>query len=96
MARSSKILENLGFTPENTLFGSSICPDEINNELGDLANLLYSKWGEEFPMGGLAGIPFVGPTGYNAFSHHVPENGNILLLFGPHVSISSKGKIGFY
>jgi hypothetical protein len=47
-------------------------------------------------MGGLSGIPFVGSTGFNAFAHHVPENGNILVMFGPHVSVSPNGNIGFY
>lgn len=26
-----------------------------------------------FHMGGLAGIPFTGKTGYAAYSHHVPD-----------------------
>ena len=34
LARTSDVLDGLGFTPENTLFGSSFCPDEINNAEG--------------------------------------------------------------
>ena len=33
--RSARLLNRFGFTPKNTLYGQSICPDEINNEKGD-------------------------------------------------------------
>mmetsp|Transcript_124521 Transcript_124521/g.311366 ORF Transcript_124521/g.311366 Transcript_124521/m.311366 type:complete len:827 (+) Transcript_124521:82-2562(+) len=88
--------ERWGFTPENTLFGSSICPDEINNEKGDLVDIMKEFWGECFPLGGIGGAPFVGKTGFKAFSHHVPEDGNIIMLFGPHVAISESGEVGKY
>jgi len=88
--------ETWGFTPDNTLFGSSICPDEINNEKGDLVDIMKEYWGECFPLGGIGGAPFVGKTGFKAFSHHVPEDGNIIMLFGPHVAISESGEVGKY
>lgn len=90
------MVEQFGFTPENTLFGTCICPDEINNEKGDLADRMKDYWGECFPMGGIGGAPYVGKTGFMAFSHHVPENGNVLILFGPHVAISETGEVGKY
>ena len=77
-----------GLTAENTIYGQSICPDEINNEKGDLATLMADHWGECFPMGGIGGAPFVGKTGFGAFSHHVPDDGHIIILFGPHIAIS--------
>ncbi|KAK3269280.1 hypothetical protein CYMTET_22272 [Cymbomonas tetramitiformis] len=89
-------LEPLGFTPENTIYGQSICPDEINNEKGNLSSLMAEHWGECFPMGGIGGVPFVGKTGFMAFSHHVPDNGNVLILFGPHIAISESGELGKY
>jgi len=97
-ARTAKILteDKIGCTPENTLFGCSICPDEINNEKGDLAYIMREYWGEVFPLGGISGAPFAGKTGFKAFSHHVPENGNVLVLFGPHVAISEAGEVGKY
>jgi len=88
--------DKYGFTPENTLFGVSICPDEINNEKGSLADLLREYWGEVFPLGGISGAPFVGKTGFKAFSHHVPDDGNVLVLFGPHVAVSEAGEVGKY
>jgi hypothetical protein len=51
-------------------------------------------WGEVFPMGGISGAPFGGKTGFTAFSHHVPDNGNIILIYGPHVGISEDGDVG--
>lgn len=47
------------------------------------------------PIGGLGGIPFAGKTGFQAFASHVPDGGNLLILFGPHVGIDKLGKLGF-
>jgi hypothetical protein len=96
LERAKHILLPMGLDPENTLYGQSICPDEINNETGDLANLMAEYWGEVFPMGGIGGAPFVGKTGFGAFSAHVPANGNIVVLFGPHCGISERGELGKY
>ena len=53
-------------------------------------------WGECFPMGGIGGAPFVGKTGFMAFSHHVPQDGHVVILFGPHIAISEAGELGKY
>ena len=45
-------------------------------------------------MGGLAGIPFVGKVGFGAFYAHIPKDGNLLILFAPHVGIAPDGEIG--
>ena len=71
--RSVHVVSKFGLTPENTIYGQSICPDEINNEKGDLSSLMIDHWGEVFPMGGIGGVPFVGKTGFGAFSAHVPS-----------------------
>ena len=49
-----------------------------------------------FSLGGLAGIPFAGKTGFGAFAHHVPDGGNIFVLYAPHCAVSNKGGCGFY
>ena len=49
---------------------------------------MSKTWGENFNMGGLAGIPFVGKSGFNAFTSHIPENGHLLIAYGPHVGIA--------
>ena len=45
-------------------------------------------------MGGLAGIPFIGKVGYGAFTNHMPEGGNLVILFSPHVGITPEGEFG--
>ncbi len=72
-------------TATNTLFAQSVCPDEINHECGDITNLFSEHLGEVFHMGGLAGLPFTGKTGFTAFSHHVPD-GNILIFMSVHLN----------
>jgi len=88
-------LKNLGFNVENTIYAESSCPDELNHDSDDdISNLMANRWGEAFPLGGLAGIPFTGKTGWGAFSHHVPDNGNTFALYAPHVGITSDGSVG--
>lgn len=89
--------EALGMNKENTLFSHSTCSDEINQLENMLPNLLMRHWGEMFLMGGLAGVPFCGRTGFSAFSHHIPDGGHAFLLFAPHVAICTKTqKVGYY
>ena len=45
-------------------------------------------------MGGLGGLPFVGKTGFKAYSHHVPKDGNIFIVFAPHIGVADDGLIG--
>jgi hypothetical protein len=92
--KTSDLLIPFGLTPENTIYGQSLCPDEINCVKGGMASSLIEYWGECFPMGGIGGAPFVGKTGFKAFSHHVPDDGNVLICFGPHIAISSSGELG--
>mmetsp|Transcript_9107 Transcript_9107/g.10406 ORF Transcript_9107/g.10406 Transcript_9107/m.10406 type:complete len:298 (+) Transcript_9107:106-999(+) len=96
-SRVAHVLEREGFTNDNTLFCQSCCPDEINREVPsqDIIAMLHHRWGEMFTLGGLAGIPFTGVTGWKAFSAHVPIGGNIVLLYGPHVGVDRDNSVGF-
>lgn len=89
-------MKKLGLTSEDTVFTQSSCPDELNhdNVSEDLSISLSRNWGEVFHIGGLAGVPFTGKTGWGAFSHHVPDDGNIVLLFAPHVGVTEQGHVG--
>jgi hypothetical protein len=93
-----KTLKKRGFTSENTLFATSVCPDEVNSKTRELADLLTTRYGEDFTLGGLGGIPFTGTAGFTAYSHHVPDNtasgGKMFVLFAPHVGIDFDGKVG--
>lgn len=94
---TQELLLSRGFTKDNTLFAHATCPDEINsdNVSDDLVVLLKRRWRGAFPLGGLAGLPFAGETGWAAFSAHVPEDGKIFLLFAPHVGVSNTGQVGY-
>ena len=90
------VMDRLGMNSDNTLFAHSICPDEINHEISDITHVLAQFMGEMFVMGGLAGVPFCGRTGFSAFSHHAPLDGNVFILYAPHVGIASEsGQVGF-
>ena len=45
-------------------------------------------------MGGLAGFPFVGKTGFGAYMHHVPEGGCMLIICASHVGVDPAGTVG--
>eukprot|EP00970_Alexandrium_tamarense_P009802 scaffold1961_cov219-Alexandrium_tamarense.AAC.10 len=86
-----KILEGKGLNPANTLLCTSLCCDELARNLEDDFNTVY---GHNFNLGGLAGFPFAGNTGFGAMTAHVPDDGYCLLIHGPHVGISKDGVIG--
>jgi len=92
--RVTSVLKNQRVTPENTIYGQSICSDEINNEKRQISTMLTKHFGKVFPMGGIGGAPYVGKTGFAAFSAHVPDNGHVFVLFGPHIGFSSEGQAG--
>jgi len=83
-----------GYNKDNTLFASSICPDEINVKPGEMIDLMKTRWGENFALGGLAGLPFSGKAGFSAYAHHVPEQGKSFIVFAPHVGVDAGGTVG--
>ena len=70
------------------------CRLQVNNKDEQLVDLMVSRWGEGFSLGGLGGLPFAGKSGFRAYLHHVPDSGRLLVLFAPHVGIDSEGRIG--
>jgi len=86
-----KALKPYGVKPQNTIYGSSVCSDELNNMKGQLTTLMADYFGPVFPMGGLGGVPFVGKTGFGAFSGHVPNGGHVFIMYGPHIGFSPSG-----
>ena len=80
-------------SPEKILLGQSTCVDDVLNTKGIFSNHVVKG---PFNFGGLAGLPFTGITGLDAFAHHVPDSGAALLFVGPHIGFSLKegwGKI---
>jgi hypothetical protein len=49
--------------------------------IGDFTDLFAKHLGEVFHMGGLAGIPFTGKTGFAAMSNHAPDGMNSFLIY---------------
>ena len=91
---TSKVLVKRGYTTDNCLFATSTCPDEVNSKPEELIDLLKNRWGENFGLGGLGGVPFTGKAGFGAYSHHVPNGGKMFILFAPHVGVEYEGTVG--
>uniref|UniRef100_A0A7S4T8T0 Limiting CO2-inducible protein B/C beta carbonyic anhydrase domain-containing protein n=1 Tax=Alexandrium monilatum TaxID=311494 RepID=A0A7S4T8T0_9DINO len=94
MARMLEKVEPYGLKWDNTVYGQSLCSDEINSDRGHLSVLLTRYFGHSFHLGGIGGAPYVGKTGFGAFSHHVPDDGHVVVVFGPHIGISPTGELG--
>jgi len=87
----TRTIEDLGFASDKTLVATSLCCDEVNRPLEtDLSGVFDTN----FHMGGLAGFPFGGATSFGAMASHIPDGGDTLVVFGPHVGVDSKGTAG--
>lgn len=81
--------DRLKLQPKKVIYADSLCCDDVNS-----MQFPQNEMIGPFKMGGLGGYPFAGITGMTAFSHHIPEGGAALLIYGPHVGITKKEKIG--
>jgi hypothetical protein len=81
----------LKLEPAQVMLADSICSDDVNS-------IQYPSRASEFlgpfKMGGLDGYPFTGLTGMGAFASHVPDEGAVLVYYGPHIGITKEGVIG--
>lgn len=91
VSQTSRILHKKYGYGKTTLVATSLCSDEVNRPLEQAFRHVYSDC---FSLGGLAGFPFAGVTGYNAMAHHIPDNGSCLLVYGPHVGVNEHGQLG--
>ena len=83
-----------GHEIEDTLVAISACRDEL---VAPLPTGVTARWGHPFVLGGLGGLPAVGPTGWATALGHVPShrNGGTFLVFGmSHVGIDPSGTFG--
>ncbi|MEO9885463.1 MAG: hypothetical protein ABJR05_07650 [Balneola sp.] len=81
-----------GFILSRTIWGTSICSDEVNNSFNIFSRLFAGPG--PFRFGGISGLPFTGKTGVLAFASHIPEKGGAFILYGPHIGVSKEGKTG--
>ena len=42
----------------------------------------------------MAGFPFGGATSFGAMASHIPDGGDCVVVYGPHVGVDSTGKAG--
>lgn len=85
------IEKHLGLKPNQLMHADSMCCDDVNAI--QYPPRAYEMLGP-FKMGGLNGYPFAGITGMNAFAHHVPEDGAVIIFYAPHIGITKDGTIG--
>lgn len=90
-----------GYQPNNTLYAVGICSDDVDafavaGNLGQFPTTMNPFLGP-FYSGGLAGYPFVGSVGLNAFSSHITytTSGSLLITSTPHIGITVDGQVGY-
>jgi len=84
-------LSDKGYDLEKTLVATSLCCDEVNRPL---ETDLSAAFDTNFQMGGLAGFPFGGATSFGAMASHIPDGGDCVVVYGPHVGVDSTGAAG--
>ena len=84
-------LAHYGFTEHNVLLGTSFCCDDVNRDLEDELRKVFDN---NHSMGGLSGFCFAGATALGNMLHHVPDQGHLLVVYGPHVGVDWEGHIG--
>jgi hypothetical protein len=92
--RSREALTPLGFSAENTIACVGLCRDEICRPL---VARVGEGWGEAFNFSSLAGMLFLGKTGFGAAHGHAPRIGGrqrYLYLVAPHIAIGQEGVCG--
>jgi hypothetical protein len=92
--RMAAAVTPLGFTPERTLAAISLCRDELAQSL---AAIVAERWDTPFCLGGLGGLPDLGPVGWGAVLSHVPDQdgrGRLLVIGMPHIGIDADGIVG--
>ena len=92
--RSQSALEAYGFTAYNTIACVGVCRDELSRTLVDEVNAV---WGEAFNFSSLAGMLFLGRTGFRAAQDHAPvERGRerYVYIAMPHIGVGPAGELG--
>ena len=85
------ILGAHGYDSSKTLLATSLSCDEVSRQL---ERDFQPVFGDNFSMGGLAGFPFAGVTGFGAMAHHIPDGGDCLIVYGPHSGVDDEGHVG--
>lgn len=87
-------VQRYGFESANTIACVSVCRDELTQSLVDRVR---KRWGEAFNFSGLAGMLFLGRTGFAAAHSHAPlidGRERYVYYVMPHIAISELGEVG--
>lgn len=91
---SLRILSPFGFQPNNAMACASVCRDELTRPF---INNINEVWGRLFNFSSLAGMLYLGVTGFKAAHHHAPnsEGTERYVYFAfPHIAIDENGVPG--
>lgn len=87
-------LGDYGFNEANTIASAGTCRDEISFSLLDLAE---KQWGKVFNISSLAGMLWLGKTGFSAAMDHSPivdGRERYVYIVMPHMAIGENGEMG--
>ena len=91
---SFSVLSQQGFSPQNAIACVSVCRDELT---ASLVGTIQNTWGEAFNFSSLAGMLFLGKTGFKAAHSHAPvfdQKERYIYYAMPHIAISAEGVVG--
>lgn len=95
VTKTYRALQQLGFSAPNSIACVSVCRDELTLPL---VTKIAEVWGEAFNFSSLAGMLFLGKTGFSAAYHHAPriDGRERYVHFAiPHIAIGKNGEIGY-
>ena len=91
---SLQALDPFGFHPNNTMACASVCRDELTRPF---INNINEVWGRLFNFSSLAGMLYLGVTGFKSAHHHAPnvEGTERYVYFAfPHIAFDEHGVPG--
>ncbi len=87
-------LHPFGMNQKNSIACVSVCRDEIATSF---MNRLHNAWNRAFNFSSLAGMLYLGVTGFQAAHHHAPNTDGreryVYFAF-PHIAIDEHGTLG--
>ncbi|REL37618.1 hypothetical protein DYD21_07475 [Rhodohalobacter sp. SW132] len=90
--RIETLQQDHGFDLKKTILATSVCSDEIIQSATNFRD--HVALDNPFQIGGLAGFPFAGLTGFHAFAGHIPDDGGAIIIYGPHIGVSESNHTG--
>jgi hypothetical protein len=91
------LVRDYGIDLSKILLITSFCADDIivlSPDSSEFNGHIHKDFLGPFSMGGLAGLPYSGLTGLSAAAHHIPDDGSVMIAYGPHIGISDSGELG--